>query len=160
MSDTRAQLDTYIDTNISDKTTPDSLTPENEGDALKRVATYADGHKAVTVFDDEASTNVLTASNTDFEYSLTFWRCMNTIHVSGIIRNSTGSDALTARNIAAIATAWQPESSVLPFRYTADDSAVTPNQMRINITATHITLATDIDDQNDHFVNISYPANV
>lgn len=39
---TRAELNTYIDTNITDKTAVDSLTPENEGEALKAVADYVD----------------------------------------------------------------------------------------------------------------------
>jgi hypothetical protein len=39
---TRAELNTYIDTNITDKTAVDSLTPTNEGEALKEVADYVD----------------------------------------------------------------------------------------------------------------------
>jgi len=39
---TRAELNTYIDTNITDKTAVDSLTPEDEGNALKEVADYVD----------------------------------------------------------------------------------------------------------------------
>jgi len=38
----RETLDNYIDLNITDKTTPDSLTPTDEGDALKAVADYAE----------------------------------------------------------------------------------------------------------------------
>ena len=38
----RATLNTYIDTNITNKTTVGSLTPTNEGDALKAVADYID----------------------------------------------------------------------------------------------------------------------
>ncbi len=39
---TRAQLNTYIDTNITNKTVDNSLTPTNEGNALKEVANYID----------------------------------------------------------------------------------------------------------------------
>jgi hypothetical protein len=39
---TRVELNTYIDTNITDKTAVDSLTPTNEGNALKEVADYID----------------------------------------------------------------------------------------------------------------------
>lgn len=39
---TRAELNTYIDTNITDKTAIDSLTPTDEGNALKEVADYVD----------------------------------------------------------------------------------------------------------------------
>jgi len=39
---TRAQLNTYIDTNVTDKTAVDSLTPTDEGEALKAVADYVD----------------------------------------------------------------------------------------------------------------------
>ena len=38
----RATLNIYIDTNITNKTTVGSLTPINEGDALKAVADYID----------------------------------------------------------------------------------------------------------------------
>lgn len=39
---TREELNTYIDTNITDKTIVNSLTPEDEGNALKEVANYVD----------------------------------------------------------------------------------------------------------------------
>jgi len=39
---TRPQLNEYIDENITDKTAVDSLTPTNEGEALKAVADYVD----------------------------------------------------------------------------------------------------------------------
>ncbi len=39
---TRAELNTYIDENITDKTVANSLTPEDEGNALKAVADYVD----------------------------------------------------------------------------------------------------------------------
>ena len=37
---TRAELNTHIDTNITNKTAVNSLTPTNEGNALKEVADY------------------------------------------------------------------------------------------------------------------------
>ena len=39
---TRAELNTHIDTNITNKTAVNSLTPTNEGNALKEVADYID----------------------------------------------------------------------------------------------------------------------
>ena len=39
---TRGELDDYIDLNITDKTEDDSLTPTDEGNALKAVADYID----------------------------------------------------------------------------------------------------------------------
>lgn len=39
---TREQLNTYIDQNVTDKTAPDSLSPTDEGNALKAVADYVD----------------------------------------------------------------------------------------------------------------------
>lgn len=39
---TREQLNDYIDTNITNKTIPNTLTPTNEGNALKEVADYVD----------------------------------------------------------------------------------------------------------------------
>ena len=39
---TRAELNTYIDDNVTDKTAVDSLTPTDEGNALKAVADYVD----------------------------------------------------------------------------------------------------------------------
>lgn len=39
---TRAGLNTYIDTNITNKTAVNSLTPTDEGNALKQVADYVD----------------------------------------------------------------------------------------------------------------------
>lgn len=39
---TREELNTYIDENVTDKTAPDSLSPTDEGNALKAVADYVD----------------------------------------------------------------------------------------------------------------------
>ena len=39
---TRPELNTLIDTTITNKTAPNSITPQNEGDALKAVADYVD----------------------------------------------------------------------------------------------------------------------
>lgn len=39
---TRNQLDTYVDTNVTDKTAVNSLTPTDEGEAIKKVADYVD----------------------------------------------------------------------------------------------------------------------
>ena len=39
---TREQLDTFIDTNVTNKTAVNSLTPENEGDSMKKIADYVD----------------------------------------------------------------------------------------------------------------------
>lgn len=39
---TRTELNTLIDTTITNKTAPNSITPQNEGDALKAVADYVD----------------------------------------------------------------------------------------------------------------------
>jgi len=42
---TRAELNTYVDTQVTNKTTVNSLTPTNEGNAIKAVADYVDDNK-------------------------------------------------------------------------------------------------------------------
>ncbi len=41
----RQELNTHIDTNVTNKTEPNSLTPTDEGNALKAVADYVDQEK-------------------------------------------------------------------------------------------------------------------
>ena len=45
----RTELNNYIDTNITDKSEVNSLTPEDEGNALKAVADYAESITVVKV---------------------------------------------------------------------------------------------------------------
>ncbi len=55
---TRAQLNTYIDTNITNKTAVNSLTPVDEGNALREVANYVDQQDALNELLVNKSTNV------------------------------------------------------------------------------------------------------
>lgn len=55
---TREELNTYIDTNITNKTAVNSLTPTNEGNALKAVANYADQELETKENSENKSTGV------------------------------------------------------------------------------------------------------
>lgn len=55
---TREELNTYIDTNITNKTAVNSLTPTNEGDALKAVANYVDQNLETKENSENKSTDV------------------------------------------------------------------------------------------------------
>ena len=48
MALTRNQLNTYVDTNVTDKTAIDSLTPTDEGESIKKVADYVDDNFALS----------------------------------------------------------------------------------------------------------------
>lgn len=65
---TRAELNTYINTNITDKTAIDSLTPADEGNALKEVSDYIDQQDDLKENLSNKSTDVTTdgASNTKY----------------------------------------------------------------------------------------------
>lgn len=65
---TREQLDTYIDTNITDKTAANSLTPTDEGNALKEVANYVDQQDELSEVLTNKSTNVTTDGASDTKY--------------------------------------------------------------------------------------------
>jgi hypothetical protein len=57
---TRLELDTYIDTNITDKTEVNSITPVDEGNALKEVADYVDQEVATKQDELESGANIKT----------------------------------------------------------------------------------------------------
>jgi len=57
---TRLELDTYIDTNITDKTEVNSITPVDEGNALKEVADYVDQEIATKQDELESGANIKT----------------------------------------------------------------------------------------------------
>ena len=57
---TRLELDTYIDTNITDKTEVNSITPVDEGNALKEVADYVDQEVATKQDELESGENIKT----------------------------------------------------------------------------------------------------
>ena len=65
---TRSQLNTYIDTNITNKTAVNSLTPVDEGNALREVANYVDQQDALNELLANKSTNVTTDGASDTKY--------------------------------------------------------------------------------------------
>ncbi len=65
---TRAQLNTYIDTNITNKTAVNSLTPVDEGNALREVANYVDQQDALNQLLVNKSTDVTTDGASDTKY--------------------------------------------------------------------------------------------
>lgn len=65
---TRAQLNTYIDTNITNKTAVNSLTPVDEGNALREVANYVDQQDALNELLANKSIDVTTDGASDTKY--------------------------------------------------------------------------------------------
>jgi hypothetical protein len=62
---TRAELNTYVDTEVTNKTVVNSLSPTNEGNAIKAVADYVDENKEDF---ENKSTDVETDGASDVKY--------------------------------------------------------------------------------------------
>lgn len=103
---TRAELNDYIDTNISDKTADNSLSPTDEGNALKEVADYTDQQNNILApaTDGTGTTNHITVggSISNMVYSATTWAFGNTGYFTGIL-TVTGTAA--AQTFATFSTA-------------------------------------------------------
>ena len=65
---TRAELNTYIDTNITDKTEVNSITPVDEGNALKEVSDYVDQEVELKQNISDLSIDVVTDGESDIKY--------------------------------------------------------------------------------------------
>lgn len=108
------------------------------------------------ITDDEVSTNILTASGSNFEYDLVFTKVGRMIHVCGPIRVD-GGGTFTAQNIAAIAVGeFTPLNTTLVNGF---DSAL--NKMLIHVdqsTGKLRMLAISANTNNDFVFNFSYPA--
>ena len=102
---TRAELNTYIDTNVTDKTAVDSLTPTDEGNALKEVADYVDQeitavkpYKIYSILISQSSTSapvVTTLLENTFTGTIT-WARLSTGLYEGTITTTEFTNLKTA----------------------------------------------------------------
>jgi hypothetical protein len=151
---TRAQLNTYIDTNITNKTAVNSLTPVDEGNALKEVANYVDQQDALNELLVNKSTNVaLGTSDTlyptqnavktyvDANAGLpyTFWRAIiNKTSVVRVLYDGIGFTSPTISN---------PFNGVVYVTKTGFFTSIDPNKLEF--------ISTNLDNSGVVFVTLA-----
>lgn len=65
---TRQDLDNYVDAQVTNKTIANSLSPTNEGDAIKKVADYADQQDLLKEDKSNKSTDGTLSENSEINY--------------------------------------------------------------------------------------------
>lgn len=130
---TREELNTFVDSKVTNKTAPNSLSPINEGDAIKAVADYVDQekrpYKVYSILISQDSLNIPTAkvleNNTGFTFTFT--------------RTATGN-----YNIVSSGSAYTADKTAIFFQ----DNSQGATKASINsfrISATNIRILTYAD---------------